>query len=360
MNDISTLHDDAMNYADEGDRARRRADHTAARAAYGRALELERQAAEQERTQPSRCILFRSAAWLALEAEDPAEAERLAACGLADHGVPERVKGELRAVAEESRLRLHQPLPPPAASSSVTLHLDGPAVGYGGASPSDVDPRVGAVRHLLVRTAERSNGQPFRKKGTPNAAVQRQLNPRVQYAQGSVVAQVTLGGTHAEIWDANSQIVANLRKGLEAYNAGGEAALIDLIPDEEYRENFAALATQLAPDSKRVTSVDVLTATAAGPLPVVRLRERRPARAAPETAERAETQVLIGELRAADKTGAKSTIKIDDGNRSTTVVVRNAVMEDIVRPFYGKRVQITVQQKGKSLELVGMPEPADG
>lgn len=106
MTDSATLHDRAMELADAGDAARRSGEYDAARELFRNALQLERDAAEFESTEPSRSILFRSAAWLALEAEEPQEAERLAACGLATRDVPDRLRSELRAVAEEARMRI--------------------------------------------------------------------------------------------------------------------------------------------------------------------------------------------------------------------------------------------------------------
>lgn len=358
MTDTAALHDEAMAIADEGDRARRTGDHPEAREYFARAMALERRAADAETTQPSRSILYRSAAWLALEAEDAVEAERLAACGLSDREVPDRVKGELRAVAEEARLRLHRPLPPPTAVSSLTLHLEGPEVGYGGADTADVDPRVAAVKHLVVRTAERRQGRDFRARGAPAAALLRQLQPRVGYAAGSVVVQVTLGGSQPSLWDDNGLIVDDVRRGLAAFAQGGEEALTLLITDSTYRENFVNLASQLSPDGSRVTSVDVLAATARGPLPVVHLR-RRPSVTRIGRRPSGEREI-VGELRAADETQSKNTIKVqDDDGGVHRVRVRDAVMEDIVRPFYGARVRVVVRPRGGDLELVGLPQVAE-
>ncbi len=359
MIDTATLHDEAMATADEGDLARRRGDHEAALAFFAQALEMERRAAEAEPTQPSRCILFRSAAWLALEAEDASEAERLAACGLADRGLPDRVKTELRAVAEEARLRLHRPLPPPTATSSISLHLEGPEVGFGGADPADVEPRVAALRSALVRTAERQAGSTFRRRGPPPQAIAEQLQPRLQYAAGSVVVQVTLGGAQAKMWDANAALVDEVRRSLEAYRVGGEEALVPLIADSVYRENFASLAMRLAPDGVRVTSVDVLSATTRGALPVVRLRKRPEGTAGtePRGGGPRETRVLVGELRGVDETVAVNQIKLQSEDGVHRIRVRDAVMEDLVRPFYGVQVQVTVRGRAGRWELVGLPEP---
>lgn len=356
MNPISQLHREAMESVDAALAERRAGNHIAARNHFITALEQERQAAEATLTQPSRSILFRSAAWLSLEAEDAAEAERLAACGLADRNVPDRIKSELRAVAEESRLRLYRPLPPPTAMPSISLHLEGPAVGFGGANPADIEPRVAATRNMLMRTAERQEKMAFRRQSPPPVALTQRLQPRVSYASASVVVQVSLGGAQMSLWDANDNVVRDIRRSLEAFGEGGEAALVPLIPEELYRKNFASLATLIAPDGARITSVDVLSTTAQGQLPVVRLRQRPPM-SEPRKTKSHQTVRLVGELRGADETIATNKIKIltDEGVQS--IQVREIAMEDLVRPFYGIRVAITARERaGRGLELVGMPE----
>jgi hypothetical protein len=96
-----------MERADEADRLRRVDDPTW-QAVLGEAAELEAQAAQMLRTQedeePSRSVLYRSAATLMLEAGRTREAERLAAMGLAGVAVPDAIVEELRAVLENCRL----------------------------------------------------------------------------------------------------------------------------------------------------------------------------------------------------------------------------------------------------------------
>lgn len=98
--DIKAAHDKAMGLADDGGRARRRGELDSARAHFCDALALERSAALAEQTQPSRAILLRSAAWLAIDAGDGAEAARLADLGLADPETPQRIHYELQEVAQ--------------------------------------------------------------------------------------------------------------------------------------------------------------------------------------------------------------------------------------------------------------------
>ena len=92
------LHEAAMRYADEGVAARKHGDEDAALRAFAAATDSERRAAQSSKTEPSRGILYRSAAWLALEAQVPSAAEQSARAGLESPDLSDRVANELRAV----------------------------------------------------------------------------------------------------------------------------------------------------------------------------------------------------------------------------------------------------------------------
>ena len=98
--DIEAAHRCAMSLADDGDRLLKAGKPEAARACYVEALAAERDAALATTTQPSRAILLRSAAWLAVNAGDHAEALNLADLGLSDPTTMQREHHELQAVAQ--------------------------------------------------------------------------------------------------------------------------------------------------------------------------------------------------------------------------------------------------------------------
>ena len=108
INRINEVHEEAMDLADEADRAKKRSNIDEAQALYRRALTLETQAADEIPfgTEPSRSILYRSAATLALLCHLEIEAERLANEGLAGTP-PADIADELREVLEQARK--HEP-----------------------------------------------------------------------------------------------------------------------------------------------------------------------------------------------------------------------------------------------------------
>jgi hypothetical protein len=99
MKQIQQLHRDAMTAAESGTVAKRNNDSEAALRYFREALDLETQAAgcAPAGYEPTRSVLYRSAASLALECGNEREAERLAAQGLAGDP-PEEIADELREI----------------------------------------------------------------------------------------------------------------------------------------------------------------------------------------------------------------------------------------------------------------------
>ena len=105
----SVDHDVAMGLADLADTLRRhKLDAKLCRQAAALAMRLERRAARSTArgAEPSRSVLFRSAAWLAMGAEDPEEAHELAQEGL-EGFPPAEIAAELREVLDAARAKLH-------------------------------------------------------------------------------------------------------------------------------------------------------------------------------------------------------------------------------------------------------------
>lgn len=367
------LHQKAMDAADRADAYRRAGDPDAARQAYREALDAEWLAADRSKAQPSIAILYRSAAWLALEADEPRIAERLACTALAREDTAPGFAEELRAVAEEARARIVGRLPPPGVTSSVRIHIGGPDVQYGSISSALLHPRTDAVQALLVRTEERRRRTPFRRAGPPQRAVVRDLHLRVRTRPGSMVVDVETGGDQQQIWDANAQLCRDVVQGIALVYGQRLIELEQLIPDQLYRENFIALARVLCPDGGRLSTVDVVANTPTAPPVVVQLRPtpRRvsgnrtdgvgPARSAGDGP-------LVGVLgEATSLRGNQISLKLDGNDQVRRVHVPEAMLNDIVQPYFGKRVRVVVeklpQKKGEWLtrieEALGEDDPAE-
>lgn len=99
MNKVREWHDQAMQLVDEAFAARRAGDESIAKQKFQQAYALETQAAlavaNELTNEPTRSVLLRSAATLALDCDEVREAERLVAMALAGNPPPD-IADELR------------------------------------------------------------------------------------------------------------------------------------------------------------------------------------------------------------------------------------------------------------------------
>lgn len=104
MNTVTELHRNAMALVDQGFAARRLGNTIGAQDLLRRAFELEVAAAQMLETdleaEPSRSVLYRSAATLAIDCLDLRKAEQLISAGLAGHP-PTAIADELRELLQQ-------------------------------------------------------------------------------------------------------------------------------------------------------------------------------------------------------------------------------------------------------------------
>ena len=105
MSPVKSIHREAMEFANLAFVAKAKGDAEKSQELFRKAFELERKAAEQLEgqieTEPSRSVLLRSAATLALDCGEYQEAERLAYLGLRGNP-PSKIAAELREVLERA------------------------------------------------------------------------------------------------------------------------------------------------------------------------------------------------------------------------------------------------------------------
>ena len=109
MSELNQEHRLAMDFAEEAFLARLRGDHQSSVQLAGQALQHEKAAArlvaDDLDLEPTRSVLHRSAASLALQAREYREAERLIATGLAGNPPPE-IADELRELYDHVRTEI--------------------------------------------------------------------------------------------------------------------------------------------------------------------------------------------------------------------------------------------------------------
>jgi len=167
--DANYIHNQAMNFAEEAYLAKIRGDFAAYIELSKKAYSFEKEAANifllQFDLEPSRSILYRSAATLALDCGETREAEKLISSALMGNP-PEDIAEELRDLLETVHFNRHLDL------KGVVLEQDecqfsivGDAIGLGIALTDKFIERVQVFEKILYRTAERKLGRTFREKG---------------------------------------------------------------------------------------------------------------------------------------------------------------------------------------------------
>jgi hypothetical protein len=367
MSTAKELHRQAMVQADLWHTAAREGNAEAAAALLLEAFHLERSAAEQLTTrydaEPSRSILFRSAATLAIRAQMFSEAEQMICLALA--GTPQaEVAEELRDLFEQVNFSRHLAIRGVVLSDNeVQMSLGGRGVGFGIAPTDEVIERIERAQSMLYRFAERRLQRPYREKGQPPKDVKQSVSLFMTVPRAaSFAVSLVVGGLQQTLpgMSVGESVIDEVIECLDLFVKEEEEQLQERIPDEAYRTNFKALAKAMAPDGAEIETVG-FTALREGRPRTVALKpvKRKEATSQPSTASvthdgtgPGET-VITGTLKFADSLEHRQDqIKLVDANGSRyTVVVPPGMMADIVRPLWGSLVTVTGTMKRRQIEL---------
>ncbi|WP_218915704.1 hypothetical protein [Desulfobacca acetoxidans] len=169
MKSITQLHREAMNLAELAFAAKLQGDLEKSKALLQQAFEHEFKPAQliakDLSAEPSRAILHRSAATLAMDCGCLREAERLVATGLAGNP-PDQIADELRDLFNQINFLRHLELRGISLEANeFQLAIDGKVVSHGMAQSDEFVERVKYTETLLSRTAQRKAGRPYQEKG---------------------------------------------------------------------------------------------------------------------------------------------------------------------------------------------------
>jgi hypothetical protein len=371
VTEVKVLHRQAMERTDLALGARQKGEADLALAYFQEAYELESKAASLlangVESEPTRSVLLRSAASLALDCNRIVEAERLICTALLGQP-PQLIAEELRDLWEQVHFQRHLDL------RGITLYEDeiqmsiaGSAVGFGIAPADAFLERVEKTETLLYRTAERQQNKPFRDRGRRDKALQQNLElyvtvPRaasfaVTFRVGKPEQQGSLFGSLGE------QVIDELFSCLELFTNGDEEKLKDRIKEEAYYRNFVGLARAIAPDGEKVDLVGFTTLRRGHVKKVAMTNKRDGSRQSlPSVSTVAETSAVAvesivqvsGTVKMADaRQVGKDTIQIIGGDgRHHTIIVPPGMMSDIVKPLWDTQVVVTgVRKKWRRIEL---------
>lgn len=371
-----TTHKKAMELAEGADVAKRQGNLVQYKSLIREAYELERGAAyahlHEESYEPTRSVLFRSAASLAVEIEEWRSAEQLIAAALFGNP-PREIAEELRDLLETVNFRRHLDLKGLALSESeFQMSLTGDGIGLGIAVTELFVQRVNDVGRLVRRTAERVLRRPYREHGRLGAQFVDDFSLFVSVPRaGSFAVTFQVGSsrqTSIPGEDMGGRVVDEVVDCLQVLQEQGETGLASKIADEPYLRNFIGLARNLAPDGRSVKSVG-FTSNSNGRIrqfSFIALKQEIGVQseiirqvALPSSSRQLVT--VTGYLKYADSRNEKQGIidLIDDNEREHKILVPSGMMSDIVRPLYEARVIVEGYKAGNSIALEKIDRASD-
>lgn len=372
---LRTLHREAMAHADEALLARKRGNTAEALVLSRAAFEKEKQAAMtlavDVDAEPTRSVLFRSAATLALDCHEEREAEQLVAMALAGNP-PAEIAEELRDLFEQVSFQRHLALRGVTLSQNeIQFSVAGPAVGLGIASPDAVLERVKVFETLVYRTAERSRGRPYREQGRRSKALEQEVATYMTVPRAASFAVTLVVGAQQVLpgFGLAEQVIIELLGCFELLEDPNPGRLRERIGDQSYYANFVALARRIAPDGRDVNLVGLTAVQDGNEKRIMLTRPRRaiepvaapprtpPAPAQPPPLPPPESQgarvVLKGPFKLADSR-SEDTAFIEVQGRM--VRVPHGMMTDTVVPLYGRNVVVEAIDRDDGLTLVNIDE----
>jgi len=354
MSDVRRLHRESMEMADRAFIARRDGEHEQAIQLFTNAYRLEYDAAQLAVREPSRSILHRSAATLALHAQMFREAERVVALGLAGDPPPQ-IANELREVFEKVNFHRHLTLQGIELNpNELQMTIAGNAVSEGMALIGAVFNRVQNLEKLVIRTAQRLNQKPFSRMTSSNLYSLYMSTPRT----GSFAVTLRVGEPQQQMFpemDDRAHIIDEVIYNLELLNENRIEDLRHAIPDRSYFESFLGIVKTIAPDGNDVRMVGVTTLRNGVETSVglsVTSKEIKPILAEVAEEHEAEPQTrepvqITGELLFAQAINQNIIKIVDDNNRQYSIEVSEAIAEDVVRPYFGTRVTVDAIKIGE-------------
>lgn len=363
MTSVRELHLQAMEYAEEGQKEKNLKNFDSSRTLFLQALELEQQSALLATTEPTRSILYKSAAALALECNQTREAERLAALGLSG-SPPIQVAYQLREIISRANFDMHLSLRGEVLSQDqLQITLDGDVVSNGIVLSDVFIQRISDLDKLTFRTGQRIRNLKFDEKASTRKRVANELSlflalPRAgSYSvtvQIGVPAQLTETPMLPNISDA-SEIIDELMYCLDLVNKNEQEVLRQRIPDPAYFNSFVGISRRFAPDGSQVKLVgltrfkngkeqQLAITTPQNALEITPMEVVRPAERLSST-----LKTVKGFLRFADSFDEQQIrIRPEAEEKPVTFIVPEGMMDDIVRPHWNTLVTVTGYRIGAS------------
>jgi hypothetical protein len=347
MNNVQALHNNAMDLAEEAAVEQRHGNLEKAEKLFRDAYLNESKAAaalaSHHEMEPTRSVLFRSAASLALDCREHRAAEKLIAQALSGDP-PAEIAAELRDLLEQVYFQRHLDLQGIVLEQQeFQMSISGNAVGHGFAESEMFINRVQDLQRMIYRTGERKLQHPFRDRGRSTVRLAEAVGIYISVPRAASFAVTFRLGRSKQMslpgMDFGNVVIQDLMDCIEIIGSGSLMQLEQRIPDAAYRRNFSALAKRIAPDGEAVRVIGFTAGGVGEERRVLLTRtqsEIQQPEIAPVSAEQGERITLTGRLKYADSTKEDiNRIKIvDKKGKLHSISVPQGMMDDIVRPLW--------------------------
>lgn len=314
--------------------------------------------------EPSRSVLFRSAATLAIECGDIRAAEQLIAAALAGNP-PSEIAEELRDLLEDVYFHRHLKVRGVTlAHGDFQMTLEGKAVGFGITRSEVFVQRVKDFETLLYRTAERRLGKEFREAGRRKKDLAQSLELYISVPRAASFAVTLKLGKSTQLQlpgiDFSADTMAALLDGIAMVNDGNLVALQEAIPDESYRINFIGLVERLSPDGDDIRTVGFTAGSdqeerivaLSTPKKELRARMRKATHILRQETEAVPVEIQGILLEADAKRQKEGVIEVVDSmGTAHKIAVPRGMMSDIVKPMFEEDVVVVGIRRGDRIDL---------
>ena len=263
------LHDQAMALYSEALIAQQGGDMGSYLNLCQQALDFERDAAlmlkDRYDAEPTRSVLFRSAASLALKCGQHALARQLATQGLSGNP-PQHIRAELQEVLDQSGFKYHWELSGLKLSQNeFRLFLNGRGVYLGFVRSDLITARTDCLQAIYMNIYERKQGRPYKRREEIDEAelLKSALyeGGQIEGADYGIVFRVAEPSSQNAAYETESSEVYldEMLQCFEMLEKNDHQALREFIQDANYYTHFVHKAREIAPDGEDLSLVGFAT-----------------------------------------------------------------------------------------------------
>jgi hypothetical protein len=350
MSKVRELHNKAMELAQKAIVLRHEGSLDEAEECSRKALEYETEAASlielNESSEPTRSILYRSAASLALQAKEFTTAQRLLANGLLGYPTPD-IEQELWNLIEQLNFERHLHDEDLVLSDAeIQFSVLGDAVMYGVVLFDEFVKRLSTFRTVLERTTLRLFKTPYKRSSKIPKSIM-PFETVLTTAEAGSFAIILKLATPTEKYTQRtlpglapkpSEVFEEVVSGIELINNLDDEGLKNRITDESYYINFRSLIRDMAPDGEKIKQVGLITARKS--VGLTKPKKEIPAVPQMEKIEEVKKVTITGILDYA-RSRRDDVIGLTDEKEKHHLIKIDKGMDDLVKSYFMDNVKVT-------------------